>query len=101
MGALEKKIFTNQINVSEGLTLQNDGGELLFSRKFKCCRCGKIGYKTGDWSYKRVGAKISYFCSYTCMRAFDIERARKKELQKAEKEAAKRDKENAAANKAV
>ena len=101
MGALEKKIFTNQINLSEGLTLQNDGGELLFSRRFKCCRCGKSAYKTGDWSYKRVGAKISYFCSYTCMRAFDMERARKKELHKAEKEAAKRDKENAATNKAV
>lgn len=102
MGSLEKTIFSKQIDVNEGINLQNDGGELLYSRKFKCAQCGAVRFKTGEWIYRRMGApNTKYFCSYKCMRAFDKQRARAKEMRKAEKEAAKRDKRNAAANKAV
>ncbi len=43
----------------------------------KCCNCQKIFFipayiTSGNWAYKKATYKgFKYFCSYSCMRAFE------------------------------
>ena len=107
MGAIEKIIFTKQINAKDGIGVQHDGAEKFYTHKFTCAYCGGVAYKTGQWVYTRLngGGHQKFFCSYKCMRAFDKVRAEKREKmladRRAEREARKRDKENATANPAL
>ena len=47
----------------------------VYTDNFQCAQCKKPAYKNASWAYKRKGKsktkKLVYFCSYSCMRAWD------------------------------
>ena len=55
----------------------------VYTDNFQCAQCGKFGYKNATWAYKRTNVKgkkekVVYFCSYSCMRAWDKEHEKAK-----------------------
>ena len=54
------------------------GGGVVYTDSFICAECGRLKYKNQSWAYKRKAwknhkPKLTYFCSYSCMRKWDAE----------------------------
>ena len=63
----------------ECIEFNKPGGHGLYTEEFKCAQCGAVRYRNGSWAFKRMWYSKNhkcklYFCSYTCMRAWDKEK---------------------------
>lgn len=56
---------------------------MMIGDERKCSMCGRrfIAMDISQWAYKRMAKHMKYFCSYNCMRKYDmsLEEKRKKD----------------------